>query len=236
MQDVIDRWRRKSVRNLYFYIFCSIHTSNKQKQQHQSSSENLSDVVESERRSSLRRQNSTEATGKKQQQKPKLNIDRFLRRQASSSSSKLNGKRVVSRSFANSWISDRSYSMTPTNKSKNVVIRRGRVKKRKKNENSHWKDVEALIVSCCIQKALQSLTIVSLNRNNINRAFFWAHSRGIFSFTKMKKKSKINVEDIETVTCKEGEDEENNNCNEFVIVTFSVRKLRQKLEALDISN
>ena len=113
VQDVIDRCRRRVS---------------------SSSSETLSDVVKSaRRRSSLRRRNSTDELRqeKKQQHKPKLNIDRFLRRNASSSS-KLNGKRVVSRSFANSWISDRSYSMTPTNKSKNVVIRRGRVKKRKK--------------------------------------------------------------------------------------------------------
>lgn len=172
VQDVIDRCRRRK----------------------SNSSENLSDAVKSAtRRSSLRRQNSTEE--KKQQQKPKLNIDRFLRRQASSSSSKLSGKRVVSRSFANSWISDRSYSVTPTGatkKSKNVVIRRGRVKKRKKNENSHWKDVELLLYPKYLQ---------------------YSYAKSIFSFTKMKKKSKINVEDIDTVTCKEGEDDESSNCN-----------------------
>ena len=115
----------------------------------------------------------------------------------------------MSRSFANSWISDRSYSVTPTGatkKSKNVVIRRGRVKKRKKNENSHWKDVELLLYPKYLQ---------------------YSYAKSIFSFTKMKKKSKINVEDIDTVTCKEGEDDESSNCNEF-IVTFSVPEGEEK--------
>ena len=194
MIDVGDACRYVTSTFTCYYI----HILNKTKnaQQHQSSSsETLSDVVKSaRRRSSLRRRNSTDELRqeKKQQHKPKLSIDRFLRRNASSSS-KLNGKRVVSRSFANSWISDRSYSMTPTNKSKNVVIRRGRVKKRKKNENSHWKDVELLLYPKYLQYSyvvfffsfayLKSSalvchlhnTLVSLNRNNINRAFFWAH-------------------------------------------------------------
>ena len=105
----------------------------------------------------------------------------------------------MSRSFANSWISDRSYSATPTGatkKSRNVVIRRGRVKKRKKNENSHWKDVELLLYPTYLQ---------------------YSYAKSIFSFTKMKKKSKVNLEDIETVTYTKDGDENSINSNDFIV-------------------
>lgn len=170
----------------------------KSKSNVQQNTETLSKVVQTaKRRSSLRKNSVVDMEEQKKKGRPKS--VQLLRRTSSKFSSM--GKRIVSRSFANSWISDRSCYSSPasTKTSRNVVIRRGRVKKRKKNENSHWKDVELVLYP----KHLQ-----------------YSYAKSIFSFTKMKKKSKICVEDIDTVRYKGDDDEEseeNISQHDFVV-------------------